>query len=109
MGDGIDAYEDTVYYLDAEMEEFNFFLSAYEFLEEKNKPGLMGVTFITIAQEIRNHKWELQDPSVMPVMDKMAEIMDAAYAASQAGDQSEVRHKVAEYRAMYNKNSDVLK
>jgi cytochrome c peroxidase len=109
VGDGIDAYEDTVYYLDAEMEEFNFFLSAYEFLEEKNKPGLMGVTFITIAQEIRNHKWELQDPSVMPVMDKMAEIMDAAYAASQAGDQSEVRHKVAEYRAMYNKNSDVLK
>jgi cytochrome c peroxidase len=109
VGGGIEAYEDTVYYLDAEMEEFNFFLSAYEFLEEKNKPALMEMTFETIALEIRNHKWELQDPSLMPVMDKMAGIMDAAYAASQAGDQREVRRKVVEYRAMYNQNSDVLK
>ena len=109
VGDGIESYEDTVYYLDAEMEEFSFFLSAYEFLAEKNKPKLMGTTFETIALEIRNHKWELQDLSVMPVMDKMAEIMDAAYAASQAGDQAEIRQKVAEYRAMYNQNLDVLK
>jgi cytochrome c peroxidase len=109
VGDGIESYEDTVYYLDAEMEEFSFFLSAYEFLAGKNKPKLMGTTFETIALEIRNHKWELQDLSVMPVMDKMAEIMDAAYTASQAGDQAEIRQKVAEYRAMYNQNLDVLK
>ena len=109
VGDGIDSYEDTIYYLDAEMEEFNFFLSAYEFLEEKNKLDLMGVTFETIALEIRNHKWELQDLSVIPVMDKMADIMDAAYAASQVGDREVIRERVAEYRAMYKQNVDVLK
>ena len=109
VGDGEEAYEDTVYYLDAEMEEFIFFLSAYEFLEEKNKPELMNMTFDTIALEIRNHKWELQDPKLRPIMERMADIMDEATAANKAGQPERVRAKVSEYRDMYEKYKDVLK
>jgi hypothetical protein len=73
VGDGIDAMEDTMHTLEAEMQEFSFFIAAFEFLDEKNKPGLMGVTFRTIATEIRAHKWDLQDYSHMPVLDEMAD------------------------------------
>ena len=106
VGDGVDAYEDTVYYLDAEMEEFKFFLSAFEFLDAKKKPELIKMTFRTIALEIRNHKWELRDRSAMPVMEKLAQIMDEAYEAS---DRETVLAKVREYRALYAQNVDILK
>lgn len=109
VGDGVDAYEDSVYYLDAEMEEFSFFLSAFEFLDKKKKSELMSMTFQTIALEIRNHKWELRDWSVMPVMDRLAEIMDEAYEANQAGDLETVRGKVREYLALFTKYVDTLK
>ncbi|MCZ6834825.1 MAG: cytochrome C [Planctomycetota bacterium] len=109
VGEGVDAYEDTTYYLDAEMEEFSFFLSAYEFLVEKNKPELMNTTFQTIALEIQNHKWELQDYGAMPVMDRLAEIMDEAYEANQSNQRALVREKVDEYRELYAKNVDRLK
>lgn len=109
VGDGADAYEDTIYYLDAEMEEFSFFLSAFEFLEEKNKPELMNTTFQTIALEIRNHKWELRDYSAMTVMERLAEIMDEAYAANLGGQRQLVREKVDEYRDLYAKNIDRLR
>ena len=109
VGDGVDAYEDTSYYLDAEMEEFSFFLSAIEFLDEKQKPQLMAMTFQTVALEIRNHKWELRDWSAMPVMDRLAGIMDEAYVAIQGGDLEKVRNDVRRYRKLYAKNVDVLK
>jgi cytochrome c peroxidase len=109
VGDGVDAYEDSPYYLDAELEEFSFFLSTFEFLDSRNKTELMNTTFQTIAFEIRNHQWELRDQSVRPVMVRMAEIMDEAYAANVAGDRELVRAKVAEYRELYEENVDVLK
>ena len=110
VGDGVDAYEDTVYYLDAEMEEFSFFLSAFEFLDRKDKPELIGITFETIASEIRNHKWELQDYDAMPVMERLAEIMDEALAVVyQSGDREKVRQLVKEYRELYTRNVNVLK
>ena len=110
VGDGVEAYEDTVHYLDAEMEEFSFFLSAFEFLDRKDKPELMGITFQTIAAEIRNHKWELQDYDAMPVMERLAEIMDEALAVVyQSDDREKVRQLVKEYRALYARNVDVLK
>jgi cytochrome c peroxidase len=109
VGDGVEAYEDTPYYLDAEMEEFRFFLSTFEFLDERNKTQLMDTTFQTIAFEIRNHKWELRDQSVRPVMDRLAEIMDEASAAIRAGDRATVRNKIEEYRKLYEENVDVLK
>ncbi|MCH7602951.1 MAG: cytochrome C [Planctomycetes bacterium] len=109
VGDGVEPYEDTIYYLDAEMEEFSFFLSAFDFLEAKNKPELINTTFQTIALEIRNHKWELQDYAVMPVMDRLAEIMDEAYEANVTGQRGLVREKVNEYRELYAANVDRLK
>ncbi len=109
VGDGIDPYEDTTYYLDAEMEEFYFFLSAYEFLEEKNEQVSINLTFQTIAFEIRNHKWELRDSQYRPILEMMAEIMDEALAANREGNVEEVRTKVAEYRALYAENVEVLK
>ena len=109
VGDGVEAYEDTTYYLDAEMEEFKFFLSAFEFLDQRNKTDLMNVTFKTVALEIRNHKWELRDWSAMPIMDRLAEIMDEAYAAILADDRQAVRKKVQEYRKLYADNVDILK
>ena len=110
VGDGDEAYEDTIHYLDAEMEEFSFFLSAFEFLDRKDKPELMSITFQTIAAEIRNHKWELQDYDAMPVMERLAEIMDEAQAAvNQSGDREGVRKLVKEYRELYARNVHVLK
>ena len=109
MGDGIEPYEDTVHYLDAEMEEFFFFLSAFEFLDEKNKPGLMNITFQTIAQEIRNHKWELQDYAHLPVMEALAQLMDKAYEATLKGDRETGRVKVQEYLRLYQANVENLR
>jgi len=108
VGDGIEPYEDTVHYLDAEMEEFFFFLSAFEFLDEKNKPELMNITFQTIAQEIRNHKWELQDYAHLPAMDALAKLMDEASEASRMGDRENVRAKVGEYLRLYAANVENL-
>lgn len=109
VGDGIEPMEDTMYTLESEMEEFSFFISTFEFLDEKNKPYLMGLTFRTIATEIRAHKWDLQDYSHMPVLDQMAALMDQGDAAIKAGDRARVRQIVAAYRQMYEKNKDVLK
>ncbi len=109
VADGKNAYEDTIYYLDAELEEFSFFLSAYEVLKQKNKPELMNTTFQTVANEIRNHKWELQDQTYLPVMDKLAGLMDEAYEANQKGDRMKVDKIVEEYGKLYEENADDLK
>ena len=109
VGDGVEPMEDTVHTLESEMEEFSFFISAFEFLDEKNKPDLMGITFRTIATEIRAHKWDLQDYSHIPVLDQMAALMDEGDAAIKAGDRARVRQIVAAYRHMYEKNREVLK
>ena len=109
VGDGVDSYEDTPYYLDAEMEEFSFFLSTYEFLKGQNKRDVMNITFLTIAGELRNHKWELQDDQYLHVMDRLAEIMDEARLANLSGKTHEVDELVAQYRALYDENVDNLK
>ena len=109
VGDGVEPYEDTVYYLDAEMEEFFFFLSAFEFLDEKNKPELMNITFQTVAQEIRNHKWELQDYAHLPVMEALAKLMDEASEAIRKGNRESVRAKVQEYLRLYQANVEHLR
>jgi cytochrome c peroxidase len=103
VGDGVEAYEDTTRTLAAEMEEFSFFLSAYETLIEKNKPELMQATFQTIASEIRAHKWDVQDDQYLPVLDQLAELMDRAYEASRSRDGRRVDTLVAEYRQLYEK------
>jgi cytochrome c peroxidase len=108
VGDGVDAYEDTTKTLGAEMEEFGFFLSAYEALRERKKSDLIQATFRTIAFEIRAHKWDIQDDQYLPVLERLAEIMDRAVAAEAAGDRRAVDALVAEYRKLYEANEEHL-
>ena len=108
IGDGTEAYEDTVFTLEAEMEEFIFFLSTYQSLRRKGKAGLIGLTFQTIALEIRAHKWDLQDWAHMPVLERLASLMDEAHAALQAANWERVDHIVREYRAAYEKHKAML-
>ena len=77
---------DTTFTLEAEMEEFSFYLSAYELLDRRDHTELMAVTFRTIAFEIRAHKWDLQDWAHMPVLERLAGLMDEAAAAVSVGD-----------------------
>ena len=109
VGDGTDSYEETVYTLESEMEEFIFFLSTYEFLKQKGKPKLIETTFRTIADEIRAHKWDAQDWSQLPTLERMATLMDEAAEANRAGDWATVDVRVAEYRRQYEANIDRLR
>ncbi len=109
VSDGQNAYEDTVHTLEAEMEEFSFFLSAYEYLKGSGKQELVGATVQTIAGEIRAHKWDVQDQQYLPVLDRLAELMDEAYIAGQRGDAATVDAKVAEYRRLYEEQKENLR
>lgn len=109
ISDGEEAYEDTIHTLEAEMEEFSFFLSTYEYLKKNGKRELVSTTLQTIAGEIRAHKWDVQDQAYLPVLDQLAGLMDDAYTASQRGDWKAVDTKVAEYRRVYEENKEKLK
>jgi cytochrome c peroxidase len=109
VGEGTDAMENTVYTLGAELEEFSFFLSAYEHLKSTRKTELMQTTFQTIAFEVRAHKWDVQDQKYLPLLDRLAELMDQAYLAAQRGDWAAADARVAEYRKLYRENKDHLK
>ena len=108
VGSGIEAYEDTVHTLDAEMEEFSFFLSAYEYLREIGKSDLIDITFQTIAQEIHAHKWDLQDKNYMSILNRMAGLMEEALASNQNGETASVDAIVAEYRVLYQEYASQL-
>ncbi len=109
VGEGLEAYEDTVYTLEAELEEFSFFLSAYEFLSAREKSKLADTTFATIAYEIRAHKWDVQDRQYLPVLENLAELMDEARDAIQRGDTTVAETRVAEYRRTYEEHKEVLR
>lgn len=108
VGDGVDAYEDTVHTLSSELEEFDFFLSPYELLIERGELNLVDTTFGTIAFEIRAHKWDVQDSDNLPVLDRMAALMDQARATLGKGDLEATGRLVAEYRTLYRSNVGVL-
>ena len=109
VGDGIDSYEDTIHTLEPELEEFSFFLSAYEYVDRIDRPEMAATIFQTIASELRAHKWSVQDMRLMPVLDQLTNLMDEAYRANQMGDRAAERAHVEAYRAMYAANKDVLK
>lgn len=109
VGDGIEANEDTVHILEAELEEFSFFLSTYEYLKQIGKWELIDIMLLTIAQEIRAHKWDLQDGQYMSILNLMAELMEDAHEACAAGDFDTVDAIVAEYRILYSEYADRLK
>ena len=109
VGDGVDGMEETVHTLDAELEEFKFFLSTYERLKRRKKKGLIAILLKTVAREMRVHKWDVQDKSGLPILDEMEKRLDEALAAHLAGDESTTDGKLAAYRALYEKNADRLK
>lgn len=109
IGEGKEAYEDSPLYLDAEMEEFSFFLSAYEFLKSQRKWPLIDTTFETVAQELRNHQWELQEMEHRPIMLRLAAILDEARATNTRGDRAATDRKVADYRKLYQASVEKLK
>ena len=109
IGDGVDPYEASPYYLDAEMEEFSFFLSTYDYLRRIGRHDLVGVTFRTVASEIDNHKWELRDPSFRPVLEELSGLMTEADRLNAQERYDEVDVLVARYRALYQENVDHLK
>ncbi len=108
VGDGTEAHEDTVHTLASELEEFDFFLSPYELLKERGKRDLIDVTFGTVAFEIRAHKWDVQDPDNLPVLDELAGLMDRARATLAVGDLAKTDRLVGEYRALYHSHADIL-
>ena len=69
---------------------------------------MLAVTFSTIALEIRAHKWDLQDWTHMPVLDRMANLMDEAAAAIEQGDRQRMDGLVREYRQLYKEHREVL-
>ena len=69
----------------------------------------MALTFRTIASEIRNHRWELQEMEYLPVMTRLADLMDEAEASTAAGDSVLTKAKMADYWALYKKNVENLK
>ncbi len=109
IGEGTEAYEGTPYYLDAEMEEFSFFLSTYDFLRRRKMNKLISITFRTVEAEILNHKWELRDRKYLPVMDKLAAMMHEARKLNIEGKYQEVDAIVDAYRKLYQANVDNLK
>ena len=49
---------------------------------ERGETDLVDATFGTIAFEIRAHKWDVQDPDNLPVLDRLAGLMDQARAGA---------------------------
>ncbi len=109
IGGGVEGYEDTLHTLDSELEEFSFFLSAYELLAARGEGELLDTTFATIAFELRAHKWDIQDRSHLPTLDHLAQLMDEALAARLRGDPAAVAQRVAQYRRLYEENAEVLR
>lgn len=109
VGSGEAAYEDTIHTLEAELEEFSFFLSTYEFVRELDDAELLNTLFRTVETEINAHKWDVQDQRQLPVLNELEGLMRRAYAANLAGDSGEVDAIVAQYRETYAEHADVLK
>ena len=109
IGSGTEAYETTVFTLESELEEFSFFLSTYEFLKNRRKSELINVTFQTIASELRAHKWTLQNLEYMPILDRLADLMDSAHEANRRGDRAAADANVKQYRELYSENAEHLR
>ena len=108
VGDGVEPYEKGSSIVAPELEEFEIFMSTYETLLARGKNDVLGVVLRTVAFEVRAHKWDLEDPSLEPVMEEMAQSLDDAYAALETQDMALVDRKVQHYRALYNQHREAL-
>ena len=109
VGDGKEPYEENPdLAAPGEVQEQYFFMASWEFLREKGKPELADLLFRTVAQELRNEKWGLKYPEATEVVEKMAQLADAAIAANKAGQTDAVGAKVAEFRKLYEINKALI-
>lgn len=109
VGDGTEAYEaDPDVAAPAEVEEQNFFMASWEFLRDKGKFDLADLLFRTIAQELRNEKWGLKYSEATEVVERMAQLADAAIAANKAGQIEVVNARVVEFRKLYEENTGLI-
>ena len=108
VGAGEESYEDTLFTLEAELEEFMFFLSSYEYIQEIGDTDLAATLFKTVEDEIRAHKWDVQDTSYMPVLNELEDIMKRAYEAQVAQDSEKVSAHVSDYRALAGKYAGII-
>lgn len=109
VGDGTEAYEDSPdLAAPGEVQEQNFFMASWEFIRDKGKFDLADLLFRTIAQELRNEKWGLRYPAATEIVERMAQLADAAIAANKAGQIETVNTRVAEFRRLYAENSGLI-
>ena len=52
---------------------------------------------------------DVQDRTHLPVLDRLASLMDQALAANRRGDRSALGARVAEYRSLYQEHKEVLR
>jgi cytochrome c peroxidase len=109
VGDGTEAYEDDPDVASpAEVQEQYFFMASWEFLRDKGKLDLAELLFRTVAQELRNEKWGLKHADASEVVERMAQLADAAIVASKAGQTESVNAKVLEFRKLYEENTSLI-
>ena len=109
VGDGKDPSEENPdLAAPGEVQEQYFFMASWEFLRDKGKPDLADLLFRTVAQELRNEKWGLKYPAATEVVEKMAQLADAAIAANQAGQTAAVNASVFEFRKLYEANQALI-
>ena len=108
VGDGVEPFEEDASIVAPELEEFDIFMSTYETLLARKKLDVLGVLLRTVAFEVRAHKWDLQDPAGEPVMEQMAQALDAAYEALQGGELARVEQGVQSYRKLYQEHRKEL-
>lgn len=109
VGDGVEPYEERADIASpGEVEEQYIFMSAWEFVRDKNKPELADLLFRTVAQELRNEKWGLRYTEATEVVERMARLADECVAANAARQTAAVDAKVAEFRRLYEANKPLI-
>jgi cytochrome c peroxidase len=109
IGSGEEPYEPTPHYLAAELEEFSFFLSSYEFLKATYRWDLVTLMFKSVADEVRFHQRHVTKREAIPIMEQLAGLLDEARAANKRGAIDVVDARLAAYRKLYKENLDRLK
>jgi cytochrome c peroxidase len=109
VGDGKEPFDESADAASpAEVEEQYFFMASWEFLRDKGKPGLADLLFRTVAQELRNEKWGLKYPEATEIVEKMAQLADAAITANKVGQTDAVNDRVIEFRKLYETNTALI-
>lgn len=109
ISDGVEAQEDTIFTLEAELEEFKFFLSTYSFLKQQKKRKLITILLRTVADEILAHKWDVQRKKMLPTLNKMENLIREALVAHQAGNVGKTETILSAYFGIYEANIEKLK